>query len=87
MATVLAAADAAVVPSKRPEPLGLVAVEAAAAGLPVVASKAGGVVEAVSDGETGALVLPGDPAALARALRALADDPERGRAHGPRRRQ
>ena len=48
---VLGAADALVVPSKRPEPLGLVALEAAAAGLPVVASNAGGVVEAVRDGE------------------------------------
>jgi glycosyltransferase involved in cell wall biosynthesis len=76
--TVLGAADALVVPSTRPEPLGLVAMEAAAAGLPVVASAHGGVVEIVRHGETGLLVPPGDSAALAVALRALAEDPERG---------
>ncbi|MDQ4049959.1 MAG: glycosyltransferase family 4 protein [Actinomycetota bacterium] len=76
--TVLGAADAVVVPSTRPEPLGLVALEAAAAGLPVVASRHGGVVEAVRDGETGRLVAPGDAAALAAALRGLADDPDAG---------
>jgi glycosyltransferase involved in cell wall biosynthesis len=79
---VLGAADALVVPSKRPEPLGLVALEAAAAGLPVVASNAGGVVEAVRDGETGLLVPPGDAAALAAALRLLADDPVKAQALG-----
>lgn len=73
--TVLGAADAVAVPSIRPEPLGLVALEAAAAGLPVVASRHGGVAEVVRDGETGRLVPPDDPAALSAALRALADDP------------
>ena len=72
--TVLGAADAVVVPSTRPEPLGLVALEAAAAGLPVVASRQGGVAEVVEDGTSGSLVPPGDAAALAAALRALADD-------------
>ncbi|MGI8749467.1 MAG: glycosyltransferase family 4 protein [Thermoleophilaceae bacterium] len=74
---VLGAADVLVVPSTRPEPLGLVALEAAAAGLPVVASAHGGITEAVIDGETGTLVAPGDPRALAVALRALADEPRR----------
>ncbi len=73
--TVLGAADAVAVPSIRPEPLGLVALEAAAAGLPVVASGHGGVAEVVRDGESGRLVPPDDPAALSAALRALADDP------------
>ena len=73
---VWAAADVAVVPSTRPEPLGLVAMEAAAAGLPVVASAHGGVAEVVSDGQTGLLVPPGDPAALAAAVRVLTDDHE-----------
>ena len=73
--TVLGAADALVVPSTRPEPLGLVALEAGAAGLPVVASAAGGVAEAVRDGVSGLLVAPGDPAALAAALARLAADP------------
>jgi len=74
--TVLGAVDAVVVPSTRPEPLGQVALEAAAAGRPVVASRAGGVAEVVRDGETGLLVPPGDPAALAAALARLAADPE-----------
>ncbi|MGI8945371.1 MAG: glycosyltransferase [Thermoleophilaceae bacterium] len=72
--TVLGAADALTVPSKRPEPLGLVALEGAAAGLPVVACGQGGVTEIVSDGRTGRLVAPGDHRALAAALRGLADD-------------
>jgi glycosyltransferase involved in cell wall biosynthesis len=73
--TVLGAADAVAVPSTRPEPLGLVALEAAAAGLPVVASAHGGLTEVVRDGETGLLVPPGDRAALAAELGRLADDP------------
>ena len=80
--TVLGAADVLAVPSTRPEPLGLVAMEGAAAGLPVVASAHGGVTEIVRPGVTGLLVAPGDPAALARALRLLADDPERTRRLG-----
>jgi glycosyltransferase involved in cell wall biosynthesis len=74
--TVLAAADAVAVPSKRPDPLPNSALEAAAAGLPLVAAAHGGLTEIVSDGETGLLVSPGDPAALAHALRRLADDPD-----------
>jgi len=74
--TVLGAADAVAVPSTRPEPLGLVALEAGAAGLPVVASADGGVAEVVRDGVSGLLVAPGDPAALAAALARLAGDPE-----------
>lgn len=73
--TVLGAADALAVPSTRPEPLGLVALEGAAAGLPVVASRHGGVAEVVRDGETGLLVAPGDPVALAAALRRLRGEP------------
>ena len=72
---VLGAANAVVVPSKRPEPLGLVALEGMAAGLPVVASNEGGVAEIVREAKAGALVPPGDPAALATALRTLADHP------------
>ena len=79
---VLAAADALAVPSTLPEPLGLVALEGAAAGLPVVASAAGGLPEVVRDGHTGLLVRPGDHAALAAALAELAGDPERARALG-----
>lgn len=61
------------VPS-RSEGLGLFAVEALALGRPVVASRVGGLVEVVVDGDDGALVAPGDPAALAVALGAMAAD-------------
>jgi glycosyltransferase involved in cell wall biosynthesis len=74
---VLAAADVVAVPSTRPDPFPNSALEALAAGRPVVASNAGGLPEMVRDGETGVLVPPGDHAALARALRALADEPAR----------
>ena len=80
--TVLGAADAVVVPSKRPDPLPNAALEAAAAGLPVVAAAHGGLPEIVRDGRTGILVRPSDPAGLASALRALADDPVRAAALG-----
>lgn len=85
--TVLGAADVLVVPSTRPEPLGLVAIEGAAAGLAVVASAHGGVTEVVRHGKTGLLVCPNDPAALARALRLLADDPQLARRLGEAGRQ
>lgn len=47
-----------------------------AAGIPVVASRVGQLPQLVAHGETGALVRPGDPRALADALEALAADPE-----------
>lgn len=50
------------------EGLGIALLQAAAAGIPVVASRAGGMPEAVLDGETGLLVPPGDHEALGRAL-------------------
>jgi len=50
--------------------------EAAASGLPVVAPAAGGPLDLVEDGVTGFLVAPGDAAALARAVSALAASPE-----------
>jgi glycosyltransferase involved in cell wall biosynthesis len=71
---VLGAADAVAVPSKRPDPFPNSALEAAAAGVPVVAAAHGGLTEIVTDGETGLLTPPRDPAALAHALRRLADD-------------
>lgn len=56
------------------EALGLVLVEAQACGTPVVATRSGGIPEAVVDGDTGLLVEPSDVIGLARALRALSDD-------------
>lgn len=73
----VAAADVFLYASQT-ETQGLVVIEAMAAGVPVVAVAAGGVAEAVRDGETGELVPPDAPAIAARAL-ALLDDP--GRRH------
>lgn len=56
------------------EGLGVSLLQAAAAGVPVVASRVGGIPEAVQDGETGLLVPPGDAAALATAIARLLDD-------------
>lgn len=78
---ILAAADIFVQPS-RSEGLPLAILEAMAAGLPVVATRVGGMGEAILDGETGILVEPGKPDALARALRSLLDDPEQLRPLG-----
>jgi starch synthase len=64
------------------EPLGIVNLEAMACGTAVVASRVGGIPEVVSDGETGLLVAPDDPAALAGALNALIGDPGRAAAMG-----
>jgi len=60
-----------VAPSLWPEPFGLVALEAAAAGKPVIASNIGGLRDIVADGETGLLVEPGDIPALAGAIQRL----------------
>jgi glycogen(starch) synthase len=74
LAALLRAADAVVLPS-RYEPFGIVALEAAAAGAPLVASTAGGLGEVVVDGETGLSFPPGDVAALATAVGAVLADP------------
>ena len=67
-----------VAPSIVPETFGLGVLEAMALGKPVVASRLGGLAELVADGESGLLVPPGDPAALAAAIaRLLADAPVR----------
>ena len=68
------AADVVVVPS-RSETFGLVAAEAQACGIPVVASNIGGLPYVVSASETGLLVDDQDPRSFAAALRAILDHP------------
>jgi glycosyltransferase involved in cell wall biosynthesis len=69
-----AAMDISVLPSAQPEPFGGVVMEAMCMGLPVIATAIGGSVEQVADGETGFLVAPADPAALAEKLEILLRD-------------
>src|ERR671936_677694 len=64
------------------EGLPLVLLEAMARGRPVVATPVGGTPERVTDGETGLLVPPRDPEALAEALRRVLDDPDLARRLG-----
>ncbi len=67
-------ASVGIIPSLFPDPCPTVAIEAMAAGVPVVASSVGGLPDLVVDGETGLLVRAGDPAALSVALGRLAGD-------------
>lgn len=64
------------------EGIPLTLLEAMAASLPVVATRVGGVGEVVVEGVTGRLVEPGNPAALARALRGYVEDESRRGHHG-----
>ncbi len=64
------------------EGLGMVFLEAAACGLPVVVGTSGGAPEAVQEGVTGHVVDPRSPAAVAATLVGLLDDPARARAMG-----
>ncbi|MFI5413486.1 MAG: glycosyltransferase family 4 protein, partial [Candidatus Lutacidiplasmatales archaeon] len=68
-----ARADLFVLPSLF-EPYGIVLMEAMAAGLPIVASRVGGIPEVVAEGENALLCAPNDPAALADALERLVRD-------------
>jgi glycosyltransferase involved in cell wall biosynthesis len=79
--TVLAAADVFVQPSLS-EGLPLAVLEAMASALPIVATRVGGIPEAIVDGETGLLVPPGDPAALAAALARVLDRPDQAASLG-----
>ncbi|KOV70570.1 glycosyl transferase [Streptomyces sp. NRRL WC-3618] len=64
------------------EPFGIVPLEAMACGRPVVASAVGGQLDTVVDRETGRLVAPGDPRALADAVAGLLADPGLREAYG-----
>jgi teichuronic acid biosynthesis glycosyltransferase TuaC len=80
----LRSADVVVVPSRR-EGLGLVAIEALASGVPVVAAATGGLIETVDHERNGLLVDPANTRAIVAALTRLADDAVRTQfgAHGP----
>jgi phosphatidyl-myo-inositol alpha-mannosyltransferase len=72
-----AAADVCVVPSLGGESFGLVALEALAHGVPVIATRIRGYAEWLGGSEAAELVPPGDAPALAAAIRALGANPER----------
>jgi glycosyltransferase involved in cell wall biosynthesis len=72
----MAAADVFCLPSYR-EGFGMVVIEAAAAGIPAVASRIYGVTDAVEDGVTGLLHRPGDTAGIAREMAVIAGDASR----------
>ena len=71
----LEAADFGVLPSRANEGFSNAILELMRAGLPMIVTDVGGNAEAVVDGETGIVVPPGDPAALAAALLRVSEDP------------
>ncbi|HYV85577.1 MAG TPA: glycosyltransferase [Patescibacteria group bacterium] len=77
----LAASSVSVLPSLS-EGLSNTVLESMAAGIPVVTTGVGGTPEAVTDGETGLLVVPRDSPALARAIGRVLDDPDLARRLG-----
>jgi glycosyltransferase involved in cell wall biosynthesis len=81
VAAVTAALDVFVLPSLN-EGLGKVLVLAMALGVPVVATRVGGIPEVVKDGQQGLLVPPANPAALAGAITAILGDRERASGMG-----
>lgn len=83
LSTYYRAADAVVVPS-RSESFGLVALEAAACGVPVVASAVGGLLTLIDHGETGYLVPDRDPVTFAHYLHEIIDHPSHAAALGRR---
>jgi len=77
----LRASTVAVMPSLN-EALSNALLESMAAGMPTVATRVGGTPEALTDGESGLLVPPGDMTALAAGVRRLLDDPAAAMAYG-----
>ncbi len=76
VAALLKGAVFLVFPSQWHEPFGLVAVEAFASGVPVIAARAGAISEIVQDGHTGLLFAPASTDELARKVRWAIDNPE-----------
>ena len=72
--SVLHQMDLLVMPSTCEEAFGRILIEAGASGVPVIASRVGGVPEVISERKSGLLVPPGDPLALAQAMLALLKD-------------
>lgn len=70
------ACDVAVVPSTDPEPFGMVAIEAMAAGKPVLVAAHGGLLDIVEDGISGLCFKPGDVSSFADRLQRLIESPE-----------
>ncbi|MBK9262188.1 MAG: glycosyltransferase family 4 protein [Polyangiaceae bacterium] len=75
-------ANCLVVPSRWPEPFGLVGVEAMSHGTPVIASAVGGILEWLVPGQTGLAVPPNDHNALAAAIDQLIGNPKLARSMG-----
>jgi len=85
----LAESDVVVLPAVRDEKgdvegLGVVLIEALAHGRPVIGSNVGGIPDVIRHGETGLLVPPDDPGALARAIEAMIANPAMAREMGTR---
>jgi glycosyltransferase involved in cell wall biosynthesis len=74
LAEAMVSADVLTVPSVY-EPFGIVALEGMAAGVPVVASKTGGLAEVIEHGETGILVYPRDPESIAWGVSQILSNP------------
>ncbi len=77
---VLRAADLLLLTTEPPESFGIVLIEAMACGLPTIATEYPGVRAVVDEDETGILVPPGDPDAVANGIRRLVDAGPSGRA-------
>lgn len=77
IARIMAASDIFVLPSRR-EAFGLVLLEAAATGLPIIASRTGGIPEIIENGKTGLLVEPENSKLLSKSICALLREPSTG---------
>jgi glycosyltransferase involved in cell wall biosynthesis len=72
----LATMDISVLPSIHREGLGISLIESMAAGIPVIASRLGGIPEVIEHGKSGLLVEPGNASALASAIQSLTENRE-----------